>query len=614
MESSLDKDARLRQDEDSDDTLSVTSTVLSIPREYYALDSILAERKRNGKPEYLAKWEGYPLERCTWEEKGNFHAETLAEWRKQQARIRDGLAGPFDVKGFEALHQRTSENRKARRREKRRRLEIIEAESSEDEPLSTLRGKKRHRVVDSDSEDAKPLWENRLPSGQNMRRNSIATSAPRPDPMVGRKPENLEPATRKIALRKTGACGRGPSRRSVMPKPQATGAAVLDNWAKPPKQRRTAVIEPGKLQLEGSGSRTFKRASTRRRVEQRGRNEPAPNPDKLTFVDLKDGKTLEKRSNSMPMVPARPPKTPFQMIQEQLLEKPIKLESRQQEDDMNALIEEPSEEALFMEEPAAIEVQDQAENLGSRDRTLCSTLQALGSFETMSTLGQAEAPNSRLPQQAPVPESIQSPSPFTHMESSRSKHGQDESHSELVQSPVNVASNDNETATKTCPPNAASDRRHILLTASLQNMQHLPANIPKPLKPPKSQGNRDFAAPAVPFWRLIGDLGMSRGYGKREDMSDIYGAIVIGSLLRTRVTFRGLCGGAKQLFLTIKEPPRDVNVSIHKFCSFQEYRSLYHQVGDCRNCSTLPADLFSARQYLLRCWSRSAIPGCRSRY
>lgn len=109
-----------------EDSVSITSTVPSEPREEYPVEAIIAEREADGSTEYLVRWEGYPDERCTWEPESSFQSEdTLFDWKTQKMRVSRGLSTPCDI---EALLDRVekwitaSENRKARRRSKRMRL------------------------------------------------------------------------------------------------------------------------------------------------------------------------------------------------------------------------------------------------------------------------------------------------------------------------------------------------------------------------------------------------------------------------------------------------------------------------------------------------------------
>ena len=108
-----------------DDSISLTSTVASVQKEEYLIEGIIAERDNNGIMEYLARWEGYPDERCTWEVREHFTDITLLEWETQKMRVARGYAQPYNV---EALLDRVEEwisatkQRKSRRRAKRLRL------------------------------------------------------------------------------------------------------------------------------------------------------------------------------------------------------------------------------------------------------------------------------------------------------------------------------------------------------------------------------------------------------------------------------------------------------------------------------------------------------------
>lgn len=109
-----------------EDSVSVTSTVPSEPREEYPVEAIIAEREVDGAVEYLVRWDGYPDERCTWEPESSFQSEdTLFEWKTQKMRVSRGAASPCNI---EALLDRVeqwitaSEKRKFLRRIKRMRL------------------------------------------------------------------------------------------------------------------------------------------------------------------------------------------------------------------------------------------------------------------------------------------------------------------------------------------------------------------------------------------------------------------------------------------------------------------------------------------------------------
>ncbi|KAG2411980.1 hypothetical protein HFD88_009536 [Aspergillus terreus] len=116
---------------DSDDSISVTSTVLSEEQSEYEVDTILAEDNSGDETYYLVKWLGYPEERCTWEPADSFSTEeTLRDWAAKKRSIADGKLTPFDTDAWqarvEALEAQKQE-RKRRRQAKRRRLGLLNA-------------------------------------------------------------------------------------------------------------------------------------------------------------------------------------------------------------------------------------------------------------------------------------------------------------------------------------------------------------------------------------------------------------------------------------------------------------------------------------------------------
>ena len=129
---------------DSEDSISVTSSIESELRDRYALERILAEQVgQDGSPQYLAKWEGYPIERSTWEIEANFDPETLEEWRAKKARELAGLDRPYDIEEhyrkideFEAAKAERKERRKKKRRHLR--LERLSSERRGDSNPNSL--------------------------------------------------------------------------------------------------------------------------------------------------------------------------------------------------------------------------------------------------------------------------------------------------------------------------------------------------------------------------------------------------------------------------------------------------------------------------------------------
>ncbi|KAL8944941.1 MAG: hypothetical protein Q9216_000102 [Gyalolechia sp. 2 TL-2023] len=120
-----------------DESVSVTSTVVSEKKEIYTLEAVLWEREEDGVPEYLVKWENYDDVECTWERKEHFHDEqTLVDWKDQKMRISRGLVEPFDLGNWERrVHEAgiATAKRRARRRKKRIALGLPVADHTEED-------------------------------------------------------------------------------------------------------------------------------------------------------------------------------------------------------------------------------------------------------------------------------------------------------------------------------------------------------------------------------------------------------------------------------------------------------------------------------------------------
>ncbi|EME48149.1 hypothetical protein DOTSEDRAFT_21857 [Dothistroma septosporum NZE10] len=117
--------------EDSDnDSIRTDSTAPSEPRDDYPVERILCEQwnAEDECPEYLIKWEGYPLERANYEPASNFVGDAiLPEWEDRKVRIEQGLERPFDEDDwYQAVEIAEAEKdaRHARRKAKRRKRGI----------------------------------------------------------------------------------------------------------------------------------------------------------------------------------------------------------------------------------------------------------------------------------------------------------------------------------------------------------------------------------------------------------------------------------------------------------------------------------------------------------
>ena len=155
--------------EASDDSISITSTVISDKEESYEVECILAERKTNGATEYLTAWKGYPETEHLWLPKENFNEDDIfIDWINTQTRVANGLEKPFDVRAWEkrcrAIRLATR-LRKERRQLKRSRL------SKQGNPTSSSR--KQDGSIQRSGSDSAPRRPDR-----RIKRRSVHQDSP----------------------------------------------------------------------------------------------------------------------------------------------------------------------------------------------------------------------------------------------------------------------------------------------------------------------------------------------------------------------------------------------------------------------------------------------------
>ena len=571
-----------------DDSISVTSTIQSEPQEVYPLDSILAERVEDGATQYLVKWEGYPLERCTWEAEDNFQNDaTLPEWKLTRERIKAGLEKPFDVESLEQLIEDNvvaTERRKARREEKRRRLGFLYNSES-----SSYQGTAKPDYARSSSRQSGLALKTTAYQGTANQSDHIVSEGER-DARKKRKisqPEKLR-VPQPQQYRKVGARGRGPAKmesRNSLSSRKVNGAAIFDNWQATPRRRKVPLHTPSK-----DDKATFKTLAIQRRVELSGRNEPAPNLENLTFVNLKDGKSVMSRANSLPIKPTNT-RTPFQMIQESLTAR-----DTNPEDDSSA---SPFvDESLFVEEPG-LQADDQysappkaweaaeKSNLSSHNKPGSPDVEKDSRTTTSSAETTTEAAeNSRLstfnkPRSTIVESSHKSTIRWDRITteaaspaSDRQPHDSRVGRSRRASFPTVSRTHESQADAMAQLPTSLNRSGLVLLSFSgLQGQGNCGMRPNDPTRFPEQKV-------------------------RKEDMSDVYGSLIVehetlnsqspmisteGTIAISGTMFRGLLLPVSRLLLTIKKPPRDVHITIHSLWSSEQYRARFHdEVSKCR--------------------------------
>ncbi|EPS29592.1 hypothetical protein PDE_04542 [Penicillium oxalicum 114-2] len=121
----MDGDLEMKDAGDLSDVDSLASTAPSETKSEYEVEEVLAERMGvDGEKEYLLKWEGYSIQRASWEPPECFLSmqEVLKAYQAKCRRIKAGAESPFDIAAWEKAmddHERETERRKEARRQKR---------------------------------------------------------------------------------------------------------------------------------------------------------------------------------------------------------------------------------------------------------------------------------------------------------------------------------------------------------------------------------------------------------------------------------------------------------------------------------------------------------------
>ena len=336
-----------------------------------------------------------------------------------------------------------------------------------------------------------------------------------------------------------GSAGRGPARLSQKvsgpkAKPKVSGAAVLGNWAAKVKSRKVLEQQQRKPSLSGSKPETFNKLSTKRRYEKAGRNEPAPDPKYLTFVNLKAAKEA-KSSTQLPspqeLIKIREPtKTPYQLIQERL--------AREEEQKL-------ADDTRLAGAIAITEIP------GSIDRV-----------ETASPQTESGMPQ----HENDVPGSMMAPEPVPDVAMSSETPLWDAPRDPRVSPSPNLPIPDDRNTPVQDPVSFETSGQR---SGSLRSIA-IPDAIAADGTPPTASAN---------FF----------SEGRVLDYSDVFATIKIGPacLEVAQVRFRGLDKASKRMLLGIKVGPRQMHVWFTHICTAEDYRAFYHEVNIIRTSTEL---------------------------
>lgn len=340
-----------------------------------------------------------------------------------------------------------------------------------------------------------------------------------------------------------GGYGRGPARSNPSTITANTGPkpGVFANWDKPTKQRKSRLTIPVDVKKDTGRPQKFKKLAIQNFVRKSARNERAPNPDSLVFVNRKDGKIIAPaKSNAEETQTIR--KRPFHMIQEQLTKSPSTLTLA---DDIK------------FNENERLNNGDFAEEITSVTTTQCARR---SSFPLESHMRKQDFSQ------------LSSVAPIAVMGGDRVKTStlQYQDQNRVIEEPNGSTDRDKAQRPPMGPRRMLSDttaefsqRKHNELYAMAED-----ANFPGPmagpssLYPPVSSGTR------------------FEQYRERAPI-DVVGQILVGADPEEdnigHVTFKGLQEWRiKDTFLTIKVPPNKVHIVCQSMCTAGEYAAIFH--------------------------------------
>lgn len=353
-----------------------------------------------------------------------------------------------------------------------------------------------------------------------------------------------------------GSSGRGPARlgasrpvstHTPLKKKNLTGAAILKNWNKTVTPRKWKALQPSKTQTKDKAEK-FSTLSTRRKYEKRGRDEPAPNIESLTFVDLKLGNT-KRHSSTLPSSALRRfeaiPQTPYELIQ-QGLEK----SSQNQKTNENSVTHNSKEftEDLNQEMvPLANQTDEPTVYRGPNAANPSHT-------ESVSTLSNEEtAQPSRGPR-------LRTSIPF-------------KSYKQQTSFPVNSSADKN--------PITNLQQSPLEMTAATSPQTSAPRSQEPPVAVSRTGSMFDFSSSSNQP-PVLSDFKTSQNdLVSSWDPHDLIGTLIVGDEHEVLgdVRLRGLSKPARALFLSSKIPSGTMHIWCQQICNIEEYRMNYNRVS-----------------------------------
>ncbi|CAJ2510711.1 Uu.00g063360.m01.CDS01 [Anthostomella pinea] len=294
----------------------------------WVVDDLLAERPHPdipGQMQYLIKWEGFPIDECTWEPEDNLGPGLLPQWEETKKEIEAGKRTPYDINIYNAACMAKTE-RHMRRNAKRKRLGLPLTTPF---PPETVASHLSHSISgrdDSDSDEEaetmddilarvaaksqprpaikqkifegnalKPRTESSPPRPANARRSS-GMSTPKPPS----NPQSGKPATRPSEPARRASAGATTGYQGTARKPSII---TNQNTSKPPTSKTptqrpsSAAAKPPPSTTQPIRSSTLANKFAGKKMTATRTRQPPPAQIATATNVFVSGKERKKRTN-----------------------------------------------------------------------------------------------------------------------------------------------------------------------------------------------------------------------------------------------------------------------------------------------------------------------------
>ena len=421
------------------------------------------------------------------------------------------------------------------------------------------------------------------PAIENPRRGSLPEPSLKSSVIAaktsGRSHKSIAKDVSETTKSHVGRRGSGPARlgqstgkptASKSSKVKVSGAAILNNWNEKVKGRRSKGLQ------QGTSNKPAKKFSIMRKYVKAGRNEPAPNIDMLTFMDLKSGGVAKKPSLAT-MKANPPPKTPYQLIQEGL------------EADTDVLQNTRGTDQL---PPRRDPIDDDGQNIAQH-----LNISQTANRELSGPTTKHDDPIPAFPIESPADPRLTSKKRAVSVSQDRTAEKPIVSRTSLGSKSTDKVELSEATPTSDAPaiPTGPRNERGQPSVGLISNTSASSRDTPA-IVAQQAQSSKDKSYP-LPHARVQGAPPLAndssiltqkywattaeRNLINAKAQHDVIGNILTGPVDNDIgiVRFRGLERLAMKLFLSIKVPPRQMHVRCKHICTVGEYEAFYRGVS-----------------------------------